>query len=161
MKLISIIIPVYNTDKYLSKCLDSIIAQTYHNWEAILVDDGSKDDSGKICDEYAAKDSRFKDVHKANEGVSIARLIAFNHCSGEYVTFVDSDDYIADSMLQIMAGYIEEYLWGWNRIPKIRCCEFSFNEICASQGDTSYGEETKTSSGNKGIRSFNDDDFLP
>jgi len=107
--LISIIIPVYNTEKYLPKCLDSIMAQAYQNWEAIIVDDGSKDTSGKICDEYVAKDKRFKVIHKQNEGVSISRLTAFEHCSGEFVLFVDSDDYIADNMLQQMYDYVNQY----------------------------------------------------
>lgn len=107
--LISIIIPVYNTEKYLAKCLNSILCQTYNDWEAILVDDGSKDESGKICDDYATKDNRFKVIHKPNEGVSIARLIAFNHCSGQYITFVDSDDYVTDDILEKMYGYIQEY----------------------------------------------------
>ncbi|MBQ4406188.1 MAG: glycosyltransferase family 2 protein [Bacteroidales bacterium] len=106
---ISIIIPIYNTEKYLAKCLDSILAQTFDSWEAILVDDGSKDGSGKICDDYVAKDSRFKVIHKQNEGVSIARLTAYNHCSGEFVTFVDSDDYITNNMLEKMYSYIQEY----------------------------------------------------
>ena len=75
--LISIIVPVYNVEKYLRPCLDSILSQTYTNWEAILVDDGSKDNSGNICDEYAQKDSRFIVVHKENAGVAQARITGF------------------------------------------------------------------------------------
>ena len=71
--LISIIIPVYNAEKYLHQCLDSVVAQTYTNWECLLIDDGSKDSSGAICDEYAEKDSRLRVFHKANGGVSSAR----------------------------------------------------------------------------------------
>ena len=92
---VSIIVPVYNTEKYLRPCLDSIQAQTFTDFEAILVDDGSTDSSGIICDEYAAQDSRFVVVHKKNEGVAKARDYGFNKSIGEYVTFVDSDDYIS------------------------------------------------------------------
>ena len=103
MPTVSIIIPVYNTEKYLRKCLDSIIAQSYEDFEAILVDDGSSDRSGKICDEYAKKDPRFIVVHKANEGVARARLTAFEHSNGELITFVDSDDIIAPDYLAILS----------------------------------------------------------
>lgn len=92
--LISIIVPVYNVEKYLRPCLDSILSQTYTNWEAILVDDGSKDNSGKICDEYAQKDKRFIVVHKQNEGVAQARITGFEKSKGELITFVDADDII-------------------------------------------------------------------
>lgn len=100
MHLISIIIPVYNTERYLRGCLDSILVQTYTNWEAVLVDDGSTDMSGVICDEYAEKDSRIKVIHKANEGVSIARFTALKASAGDYVTFVDSDDYVSEYYLE-------------------------------------------------------------
>ncbi len=106
--LISIIIPVYNTEKYLPACLDSILAQTYTNFEAILVDDGSKDGSGRICDEYAEKDSRFVVVHKDNEGVAKARITAFEHSKGELITFIDSDDYVSPLYLEKLAKPIIE-----------------------------------------------------
>lgn len=98
--LISIIIPVYNVEKFLHQCLDSIIAQSYTNFEAVLVDDGSKDGSGKICDEYAQKDNRIVVVHKENEGVAKARITAFEHSHGELITFVDSDDYVTSDYLE-------------------------------------------------------------
>ena len=91
---ISIIIPVYSVEKYLSKCLDSIVAQTFTDWECILIDDGSTDASGKICDEYAQKDSRFNIVHQDNKGVSVARNTGLNIAKGEWISFIDSDDYI-------------------------------------------------------------------
>ena len=94
MPIVSIIVPVYNTEKYLRPCLDSIQSQTFKDFEAVLVDDGSTDKSGEICDEYAAKDSRFVVVHKQNEGVTKARITAFEHSKGEYITFVDSDDIV-------------------------------------------------------------------
>lgn len=100
MPLISVIVPIYNTEKYLPKCLDSILAQTYTNWEAILIDDGSPDNCGKICDEYAAKDKRFKVIHQVNGGVSAARLNGFKLCRGEYISFVDSDDTLPQNALE-------------------------------------------------------------
>lgn len=100
--LISIIVPVYNTEKYLPKCLDSILAQSYKNLEIILVNDGSKDGSGDICDKYAAMDSRIKVFHKENEGVSKARNVALEIATGEYIGFVDSDDTISHEMFEIL-----------------------------------------------------------
>lgn len=97
---ISIIVPVYNTEKYLRTCLDSIMAQTFTDFEAILVDDGSTDSSGIICDEYAAKDNRFVVVHKQNEGVAKARITAFENSKGELITFIDSDDYVAPEYIE-------------------------------------------------------------
>ena len=92
--LISVIIPVYNVEKYLRECLDSVLAQTYTCYEVIMVDDGSTDSSGAICDEYAAKDGRFRVIHKENGGASTARNAGLANVSGEYVFFLDSDDRI-------------------------------------------------------------------
>lgn len=94
MPKVSIIVPVYNVEKYIEKCINSIIQQTEKDFELILVDDGSKDLSGKICDEYAEKDKRIRVIHKKNEGPSIARNKGLDICKGEYITFIDSDDYI-------------------------------------------------------------------
>ena len=95
-KKISVIIPVYNVEKYLRRCVDSVIAQTYDNLEIILVDDGSPDGCPQICDEYANKDSRIRVIHKKNGGLSSARNAALDSgLTGDYVTFVDSDDWIA------------------------------------------------------------------
>ena len=92
----SIIVPVYNVEKYLSECVDSILCQTFTDFELILVDDGSKDESGKICDQYAEKDSRIKVIHKENGGQSSARNCGVAQSSGEYIVFLDSDDFISD-----------------------------------------------------------------
>lgn len=97
---ISIIIPVYNVEIYLRKCLDSICSQTYKNIEMIVVDDGSTDGSAAICDEYAQKDSRIKVIHKLNGGLSSARNAGLDVAKGEYILFVDSDDYIEREMVQ-------------------------------------------------------------
>ena len=91
---ITFIAPVYGVEKYLNQCLDSILNQTFTDWECLLVDDGSPDNSGAICDEYAARDSRFRVIHKANGGVSAARNDGFAQARGEYTYFVDSDDWL-------------------------------------------------------------------
>lgn len=92
MPKISIIVPVYNVEKYLPRCLDSIIGQTFKDWECLVIDDGSTDTSGVTCDEYARQDNRFKVVHKTNGGVSSARNIGLDIASGHYVIFMDADD---------------------------------------------------------------------
>ena len=92
--LISVIVPVYNVEPYLRKCLDSIVNQTYKNLDIILVDDGSTDNSGAICDEYTQKDDRIIVIHQANAGQSAARNAALDTMRGEYVMFVDSDDWL-------------------------------------------------------------------
>lgn len=91
---LSIIVPVYKVEKYLSKCIDSILSQSYENFELILVEDGSPDNSPRICDEYAVKDSRVRVVHKENEGVGLARNTGIEQSLGQWILFVDSDDYI-------------------------------------------------------------------
>lgn len=100
--------PVYNVEKYLPHCLDTVINQTYDNFELILVDDGSTDSCGRICDEYAAKDSRIKVFHKPNGGLFHTRRFALERITGDYCVFLDSDDYIALDMLEKLAAYIEK-----------------------------------------------------
>lgn len=91
---ISIIVPVYNVEKYLSRCIDSILAQTFTDFELLLIDDGSKDKSGEICDEYVKKDDRVRAFHKENGGASAARNVGLDKATGEYISFIDSDDWI-------------------------------------------------------------------
>ena len=98
--MISIVIPVYNVEKYLAECVDSVLAQTYTDWEAILVDDGATDSSGRMCDEYAKKDSRIRVIHRENGGLSVARNTGLNAAQGEYIYFLDSDDYILPRTLE-------------------------------------------------------------
>lgn len=100
--IISIIVPIYNVEKYLPKCIESILNQTFKEFELILVDDGSPDNSGSICDEYSKKDERIKVIHKENGGVSSARNVGLDSTLGEYIGFVDPDDYIDKYMYQKM-----------------------------------------------------------
>ena len=102
--LISIVIPVYNVEQYLGECVDSVIAQTYREWEIILIDDGSTDSSGSICDGYAKKDDRVRVVHQTNGGVSSARNAGIEAANGEYLMFVDSDDTIIPETLALMVS---------------------------------------------------------
>ena len=107
--LISIIIPVYNVEEYLRKCVDSVLAQTYKNLEIILVDDGSTDKSGQICDQYAQRENRVVVIHQTNAGVSAARNAGLRVAKGEYIGFVDADDYIASDMYSYLYDLIQTY----------------------------------------------------
>ena len=100
--MVSVIIPVYNVEKYLEECVDSVLAQTYTDWEAILVDDGATDSSGRMCDAYAAKDPRIRVIHRENGGLSAARNTGLKAARGEYVYFLDSDDYIEPDTLALL-----------------------------------------------------------
>lgn len=105
---ISIIVPVFNVEKYLNRCIDSILSQSFGDYELLLVDDGSADGSGKICDEYAKKDSRIKVFHKNNGGLSSARNFGIEQSSAPYIGFVDSDDYIAPDMYELLYYNIQK-----------------------------------------------------
>ena len=96
---ISVIVPVYNAEKYLHRCIDSILSQTFTDFELLLINDGSKDSSGAICDEYAAKDNRVRVFHKENGGASSARNLGLDNAKGEWIAFVDSDDLLEVNML--------------------------------------------------------------
>ena len=105
--MISVIVPIYKVEKYLRKCVNSIINQTYKDLEIILVDDGSPDNCGQICDEYAEQDSRIIVVHQKNAGLSAARNAGLEKISGEYVAFVDSDDTIEPQMYETLLAMIK------------------------------------------------------
>lgn len=109
MVKLSIIVPIYNVEKYLSKCIESILNQSYINFELILINDGSPDNSSQICDEYAKKDDRIIVIHKANGGVSSARNAGIDIATGKYIGFVDPDDYIENNMYELMVNKIEKY----------------------------------------------------
>lgn len=108
LPLISVIVPVYKVEAYLDKCISSITGQTYTNLEIILVDDGSPDRSGEICDEWAVKDSRIRVIHQENAGGGAARNAALDAARGELIAFVDSDDYLAPDMFEYLYGLLEQ-----------------------------------------------------
>ena len=108
MLTLSIIVPVYNVEKYLHRCLDSVLSQSFRDYELILVDDGSSDQSGKICDEYAARDERIRVFHKPNGGVSSARNVGLEHAKGEWIYFVDADDEVLTEGLQALVDGIRD-----------------------------------------------------
>ena len=107
--VISVIIPVYNVEKFLAKCIDSLLYQTFPDFEIILVNDGSADSSGKICDEYAKKDERIIVIHKENAGVVAARNDGINASAGRYITFIDTDDYANEDYLQTLRDGIKKH----------------------------------------------------
>lgn len=106
--LVSIIVPVYKVEEYLHNCVDSIINQTYQNLEIILIDDGSPDNCGQICDEYVEKDERIKVIHQENKGLSSARNTGLDICRGNYIAFVDSDDWVDSNFIEAMLEYANE-----------------------------------------------------
>ncbi len=122
--LISIIIPVYNTEKYLSDCIDSVLSQTYNNFELILVDDGSNDQSGDICDEYAKSDSRVLSIHQENSGVSVARNQGISVANGDYLAFIDSDDIVHRDFLKTLINEIAI------KDIDLIICQFTKDESC-------------------------------
>ncbi len=103
---LSIVVPDYNLEKYIARCLDSLLHQTYHNLEIIVVDNGSTDSSGAICDEYAAKDNRIKVIHQENKGAGGSRNTGIDNATGEYITFVDGDDFVDSYMMEKMMSAI-------------------------------------------------------
>lgn len=120
--LISVIIPVFNAEKWLNRCVDSVVNQTYQNIEIILVDDGSTDGSAKICDDYAIEDPRIIVIHQQNGGVSRARNTGLQNCTGKYISFIDSDDYVSSSYISYMYEKICEYS------SPVCTVEYSYNE---------------------------------
>ena len=120
INLISIVVPIYKVEKYINKCIESILNQTYKNLEIILVDDGSPDNCGKIADEYAKKDNRIKVIHKQNGGLSDARNAGIDIAKGKYIGFVDSDDYIEKDMYEYLINLINE------NNTDISICDFKY-----------------------------------
>jgi len=130
--LITVIVPIYNVSAFLEKCVSSIVSQTYRNLEIILVDDGSQDDSPKLCDEWAGKDERITVVHKSNGGLSDARNVGIEKASGDYIVFVDGDDYIAPNMcasllsaINISDADIAVCNFGWEYDNQFKLHKFS------------------------------------
>lgn len=123
---VSIIVPVYNAERYLYYCLDSIAAQTYENIEVLLIDDGSTDDSGMICDEYAAKDSRFRIFHTENRGIGAAQNFGLDQANGDYIVFVDNDDILAHQNIEKLLGVL---LHSRADMAKARWQQFGVSEL--------------------------------
>lgn len=118
--MVSIIVPVYNEQKYISRCIDSILKQTYRDFELIIVDDGSTDKTGEICDMWGQRDTRIQVIHKVNAGVSVARNVALKRASGKYVMFVDADDRLVQNSIELMLEKIGERDWVIGSYNKVR-----------------------------------------
>lgn len=116
-ELISVVVPIYNVEKYLPKCIESILRQSYENLEIILIDDGSTDCSGQLCDKYAKQDNRIIVIHKKNGGASSAKNVGLRIAKGEYLTFVDSDDYLEQDAYLYMVSKLKEH-----HADVIHCC---------------------------------------
>ena len=129
--LISVIVPVYNVAPYLRQCVDSILSQSYTNLEVLLIDDGSTDESGAICDEYAQQDSRVKVIHKSNGGLSSARNVGLSLASGEWISFVDSDDWLDTDIYQKCIDELERY-------PDLDLVRFFINYTYLEKGSNPY-----------------------
>lgn len=133
--LVSVIIPVYKVEKYLRQCVDSVLAQTYHNLEIILIDDGSPDSSGDICEEYAGRDSRIRVIHQENGGLSKARNTGLSNAHGEYITFIDSDDFVDPRYVETLLKMTTE------NDASISCIDFKYfrdNDITTPDRRTHY-----------------------
>lgn len=134
---VSIIIPVYNAEKYICQCVESVINQTLSSWELILVDDGSGDNSLKVCQEYAVKDNRILVIHQSNSGSSVARNVGLKNANGRYIAFLDADDWMDSSMLEILVKKADE------SFADIVICNY-FNVYsdgkCVLQPKSGYGE---------------------
>ena len=140
--LISVIVPVYNVEKYIRKCIDSIIQQTYENLQIILVDDGSSDSSGKICDEYAISDKRIMALHKKNGGTASARNLGIESSEGDYIAFIDSDDYIEKDMIEVLYRSLD------HANADISICGYSYidesGRYLEESGNVSFPDEVIT-----------------
>lgn len=138
MDLVSIIVPIYNVEKYIQKCIDSILEQTYNNIEVILVDDGSLDTSGALCDQYISKDPRIKVYHKTNGGLSDARNYGLKFASGKYVLFIDGDDFLDESMVLTLYNLIK------NTDTRISACSLIYEYECENVPDNySYSNSSQ------------------
>lgn len=152
--MVSVIVPVYNVSAYLGRCLDSITKQTYHDIEIILIDDGSTDNSGKICDEYAHNDDRISVIHKANGGVSSARNLGIEKFKGEFVMFVDSDDIIEPDMIMTLLENANLYK------SEITCCLLDVIDISGKPRTLTKGTNFGKISPSEIITRYFDDTFI-
>lgn len=137
-ELISIIVPVYNAEKYLPACVDSLLAQSYGALEIILINDGSKDSSAALCDAYAARDARVRVIHQENQGVSAARNAGLDHAAGDYVAFVDADDYVTPDYLEHLHGDLVEH-----GADFVSCCYQEVNRADAPKSGIPFVAESR------------------
>ena len=138
MPLVSIIMPVYNADAYLAEAIDSVLAQTYQNWELIMVDDGSRDKSGEICDEYACRDVRIRVIHQENQGASAARNTGIEMARGEWIQFFDDDDILLPCAVQTLVEHsnqVDMVVCGYEEFPEknIRRCTDTVSEYAGME----------------------------
>lgn len=143
LKMISVIVPIYNTESYLPRCIDSIIKQSYQDFELLLIDDGSTDSSGDICDSYANSDDRIRVFHKNNGGQADARNYGLDRIKGDYITFIDSDDYIGIDYLKILMDAINKYqvdlaisAWSIVRTNELIFVDVPFHSILLNREET-------------------------
>lgn len=148
--MISVIIPVYNVEPYMERCVDSVLDQTYRDIEIILVDDGSTDGSGARCDEYALRDNRVKVIHKDNGGLSDARNCGMKIASGDIISFIDSDDYISPFFLEILYEAMEKGSCDVAALKK--CCDFWDGEECVAITNTKNVRQLEYCSSSEAIK---------
>ena len=134
--MISVIVPIYKVEKYLRRCVDSILNQSYTDFELLLIDDGSPDNCPQICDEYARRDDRVRVFHKPNGGLSDARNYGIDRMKGDYVSFIDSDDYVGPDYLKILMDLIKEYAVPVAAVTHL--CVFNGETSFVSSNDTRY-----------------------
>lgn len=148
--LISIIVPVYQVREYVSGCIESLLTQTYTNLEILLVDDGSTDGSGEICDQYAGRDNRVWVVHQENQGLSAARNAGLDCAKGEYIAFVDSDDVVLPDFIETLYGLVRKYQADIAACAFIRCTTENFAEYKRELLEDDFGRNkySKTDNGN-------------
>ena len=130
--MISVIVPIYNVEEYLPTCIESILNQTYKDLEILLIDDGATDNSGKICDEYAKRDNRCVVIHQQNKGLSGARNTGLNHATGEYISFIDGDDYIHPQMLEILYEALQKGDYDFSMITFKQVEKYSKEDVAVT-----------------------------
>lgn len=141
---ISVIIPVYNVEKYIEICVNSLLEQTFQDFEIILIDDGSTDKSGEICDSFS--DERIRIFHQKNSGLSLSRNVGIDNAYGEYITYIDSDDIVDRNYLKILLSLVEEYK------ADISSCEFQFLKEGEKLSESNHSYETGAVSGMEGLK---------
>lgn len=146
-KLLSVIIPAYNTAKYLPRCLDSVLTQTHQNLEIILIDDGSTDQSGQIANAYAKKDKRIKVIHQTNQGQSAARNVGLKLATGDYISFIDSDD-------EIKPTFIEKLLEAYDKHTAVTVCGIHYKHLHTNSSENVYTSPLRARRANESAKAY-------